>query len=289
MTVADLFVPNSFNDTVVQFDQNGVHQGLFVQPGNGGVLSPTGITFGPDGNLYLTSSLGKIHRYHGTSGAPIDVFASHAEINAPRALRFGPDGDLYLAEHDGQVLRFDGQTGTFDRIFTSGGDLFGVIDIEWGPDGDLYVSDDERNLVKRFDGMTGLFIDDFTKLPPGESLDKPKGVRFGLDGHLYLSDSDNNRVVRFDGITGDFIDAFVSGELLNQPQGIEFKNGQLYVANLSDRIVRYNAADRTLNGNFTHASLTQPQFFAFRPVPEPVSAILLTLGGLAALPMRRRG
>jgi hypothetical protein len=67
-------------------------------------------------------------------------------------------------------------------------------------------------------------------------------LAFGPDGHLYLADSSGHAVLRFDGTTGAFIDTFASG--LGNPFGLTFT----------------------------------PEPSA---VPEPSSAMLLGLGGLA--------
>ncbi len=46
-------------------------------PNNGGLGSPTGLIFGPDGNLYVSSiDTRQILRYNGATGAFIDAFAS---------------------------------------------------------------------------------------------------------------------------------------------------------------------------------------------------------------------
>ncbi len=295
---ADMFIQNSFVDRVIRYNEvTGANEGVFVNPGNN-LLSPTGITFGPDGNLYLTSTLGpnsqgSILKYNGQTGAFMGSFATAPGYNAPRGLRFGPDGNLYAVEHDGQVYRYNGTTGAFIDVFASLGGVPGFIDLTFGADGNLYVSDDENNAVQKFNGANGTYLGAFTS---GASMNKPKGVRFGPDNNLYVSDTYNNRVLRFDGSTGAFMNVFASGNGLNLPQGIEFRpDGLLYVVGLDPSVRRFDDSTGAFFDAFVTdpANLTQPQFMAFSPtaVPEPATILLLgctCLGGLGLRLRRRR-
>jgi hypothetical protein len=80
------------------------------------------LTFGPVGDLYVTSGNG-VNRYDGETGAFIEVFVSQGSggLSVPVGLRFGPDENLYVASAtttgDGSVLRYDGETGAFIDAF----------------------------------------------------------------------------------------------------------------------------------------------------------------------------
>src|SRR5207249_6191735 len=88
----------------------------FVTAGSGDLDAPSGLVFGPDGNLYVGSTTrNTILRFDGTSGAFIDVFvpAGRGGLTVPVGLAFGPDGNLYVAsarseEHTSELQsRFD--------------------------------------------------------------------------------------------------------------------------------------------------------------------------------------
>jgi hypothetical protein len=67
--------------------------GVFVAAGNGGLFGGRGVTFGPDGNLYATSSgtTGRVLKYDGTTGAFLGAFVGPgSDLSLPRGLTFGP-------------------------------------------------------------------------------------------------------------------------------------------------------------------------------------------------------
>jgi hypothetical protein len=66
---------------------------VFVAPGSGGLQFPSGMTFGPDGHLYVSSAgSNQVLRFNGQSGAFIDVFSRvpAGALVEPRKLLFVP-------------------------------------------------------------------------------------------------------------------------------------------------------------------------------------------------------
>lgn len=151
---------------------------------------------------------GNVLRYDGSTGSFLGVFVdSHSgNLGLPNSLTFGPDGNLYVSSNAAfdsggpdAVLCYQGPggptPGAFLGMFVSpgSGGLESPTGILFGPDGngdgweDLYVSNsrltgvgsDQGTLgtVKRYDGVTGAFIDTFVPIRSG-GLSSPSGLFF---------------------------------------------------------------------------------------------------------------
>ncbi|MEX2139344.1 MAG: PEP-CTERM sorting domain-containing protein [Pirellulales bacterium] len=189
---------------------------------------PSGLIFGPDGLLYVTTNAGIVSRY--TTAGFDRIFA--ADLSLPKTVVFGADGNLYVASAgDDRIVRFNGTTGVRIDNFVparSGG-LHGPIGFDFGPDGNLYVASAFTDSVLRYDGKTGEFLGVFVE-PGTAGLHVPQVVAFGPDGNLYVNSrtegqpAPSGAVLRFNGQTGQFIDSFItrgSGGLV-EPGGMLF-------------------------------------------------------------------
>jgi len=215
----NLYFSDNAQDKIQRYDsQNGCFIDHFVSSSPSPTFNPRDLVFGPDGNLYVVSSIDGIYRFDGTTGGYIDLFVpvdfgTVYTLDAPAALLFGPDDNLYVCDmNNGSVIRFNGVTGAYIDDFVSpySGNLDAPREMVFGPDGHLYVSNLYNNgTILRFNGTNGNFIDTFVSAGSG-GLDQPEGLVFGQDNHLYVSDNFNDRILQYDGANGNPLGTFVS-------------------------------------------------------------------------------
>jgi sugar lactone lactonase YvrE len=93
----DLYIINQNSNQVLRYNgSTGAFIGVFVEqasaypaPNETRPTYPSGLAFGPDGNLYVSSfPTNLIRRYDGTTGAPIGIFAQGSPLVNPTHLVF---------------------------------------------------------------------------------------------------------------------------------------------------------------------------------------------------------
>lgn len=132
-----LYVAESDNgqtgeNAILRFNAStGNYIDTFVSSGSGGLNRPYSMVFGPDGDLYVSSTnsgtssnpRGEVLRYNGTTGAFKDVFVSETSggLLGPHGIDWGPDGNFYVASiASDEILRYN-SAGTFIDAFITAG------------------------------------------------------------------------------------------------------------------------------------------------------------------------
>ncbi len=250
-----------------------------------GISRADQLSFAPNGKLYVTSEVSgastsnRIYEvsvnYSGSLpiSATTNSLTTSNAINNPEGLiilsaanAYGTTGTLIVAEHltPGTIWTIDPITGTTSSLASgfSGGEGMAFGNFGLGGANTLFVAETSADIVTgvNSDGSTFLLGD-----PTTVGLDKPDNVTFGPDGYLYVSEDKagtSGRILRVDS-AGNW-EVFATG--FDEPQGMVFDtDGTMYLSEQGkDRI------------------------WKITPVPEPQSAILVSLASLTLLLKRRR-
>jgi DNA-binding beta-propeller fold protein YncE len=135
----------------------------------------------------------------------------------------------------------------------------------------LFIGDERDNTVKRFNPITGEFLNNFVVSGSG-GLNGPRGLLYNSEGNLLVSNqnvdvNDPGNVLLYNGKTGAFIRELVSSEGCNAafaPRGIILSNNNsLFVADFLD-INNQPGELREFNGSTGEflRNLLHPDFFA---------------------------
>jgi virginiamycin B lyase len=153
--------------------------------------SPTGITAGPDGNLwfaeYSGNQIGRI-----TPFGVVTEFSAGISVGAgPRGITTGPDGNLWFTEVDGNRIGRITPLGVVTEFSLIGGPGSLVPDgITAGPDGNLWFTE-----LDRIGRITPLGV--VTEFSAGISVGAgPRGITAGPDGNLWFTEQGVDRIGR---------------------------------------------------------------------------------------------
>ncbi|MDB5350556.1 MAG: regulatory domain of in-like proprotein convertase [Planctomycetota bacterium] len=224
-------------DKILRYDgKTGQFLDIFVAATTGLLRQAMGITFGPEGDLYVANYTNdKVLRFSGSAGAYLSDYVAGRSggLRGPTGIVFDAQGYLYVGSTFGSlattpvpdapdsILRYQPLTGKFDKIFVTAGQngLDGPTALAFDSNGDLYVTSDallqsfitpqvssnssQDNRVLKFKGGTGATLGAFVARGAGE-LQGPSGLAFDGSGNLIVVSRDNNLLLKFD-TTGTFL------------------------------------------------------------------------------------
>lgn len=278
--LADVLVGSWTSRDVRRYGDDGTFKGIFVAAGSGGLQTPDGLAYGPDGDLYVSSAQQKaVLRFDGKTGALVKPFAT-TNIGRAGYCAWGPDGKLYVCDSGTHsVVRFDSQGGFVDT-FVSGGGLNAPTSLLWHG-GSLYVSSYGSGEVLKCDAATGAKS---SAIPVGTN---PMYLRTSPEGHLQVVEYGLNRVAKYDFSTGALVSSFTGGGMLGPVGQLAMPDGSVLVTSWNNgRVLRFSGDGSSFIGTF--ATLSRANDIIAMPVPAPGVTVSAMFAAAFAGVRRRR-
>lgn len=165
----------------------------------------TGIAFGTEGDVYLTSyTTSVLRRYSIATGERIGAdLSAGAMLRGPdNGFLAGPDGKLYIPGYDtSNIVRYDPSNGTFTQYVAPGANgINKTRGLLVSPDGTkLYVSSERSGRILRYVLATGAFDREIKS-----GLGIVTGLAWHPDGSLLaaVGNETNGEVIKLDPETG---------------------------------------------------------------------------------------
>ncbi|MBI1983857.1 MAG: gluconolaconase [Acidobacteria bacterium] len=144
------------------------------------LMNPTGLAFGTDGMLYISSRAeGTIYQVN-----PEGHRSIYAQgMGVATGIAFDPEDNLYVGDRTGTIFKIDRARQIF--VYATLEASVAAYHLAFGPSGDLYVAGP----------TTSSFDHVFRITPAGEvlsfyrGLGRPQGLAFDVEGNLYVAAS----------------------------------------------------------------------------------------------------
>lgn len=243
-----LYVANPAWGTVSEVAANGDVKTILT-----GLSTPTQVTAGPDGMLYVSCmGANKVLKVDPTTYAASDFVA----LISAYGLAFDTGGNLFVSSYQdagsGTVSKFN-SAGMLQATYTG---FTNPTSLGFDYAGLLYVVEAAGGLTR----LTPLGANGAPRMGLG-SIVAPRGLAIDSGGYLYVASNSNNAIYRVNGSTG----AASVFTTINKPGGLCFdESGNLYVSDTQKNLVYRISPQGNLK---TYAyGISNPRGLAIDPV-----------------------
>jgi len=204
-----IYVVSEGNDQIQRYRHDSTYAFVDVFAQLGVNMNPTGVAFGPDGEVYVagygTSSVIELDPLTGDTVGTV-LPSDSGLLGADNGMMVSGSGQLYVPGYDSSsVARVDLATSAVDADFvaTGTGGLFetrGIVD----EGATILVGGEGSGAIYRFNASTGALVE-----PLISGLNRPTGMTLDADGSLLVLSG--NRVRRYDPDTGALLATLANG------------------------------------------------------------------------------
>ena len=149
----------------------------------------SGITYGPDGNIWFTerqtNKIGKM-----TPSGTFTEYSIPSPNADPLSITPGPDGNIWFTENGANKIAKITPSGTISEYPITSANAF-AISITAGPDGNLWFSEGNNDIIGKIT-PTGTITE--YAIPVGLYAAHPGGIASGADGKIWFTQLNANKI-----------------------------------------------------------------------------------------------
>lgn len=154
-----LFVADTGNHRIEEFEASGTFVSTWSSPGSGQFSSPQGVAIDGNGHVFVADTgNNRIQKFDAANGASLTTWgvpgSDPGQFDYPSGVATDGNGNVYVVDADNnRIQKFD-PNGTFLTTWGSYGSGNGRFSLPWGVasdgSGSIYVADTGNNRIQKF-------------------------------------------------------------------------------------------------------------------------------------------